>query len=59
MRFRKVFYDGCNGMRLGDFVEAEPDEEGAITLDDQEFGSRNEDGLYEDEEGQSFLVPCD
>jgi hypothetical protein len=57
--FRRIYYDGCNGWCLGDIVEATPNEEGVIVLDDQEFGSRNDDGLYEDlEEGQSLLVPC-
>jgi hypothetical protein len=58
MEFRRIFFDGCNGMRLGELVDAEPDEKGRIEVDELEFFSRNDDGLYEDtDDGQTYLVP--
>ena len=56
MTYRKVFYDGGNGARLGELVEAEPNDEGVVFVDDQEWGSRNDDGLLSSEEGD-LLVP--
>jgi len=56
-RYREVFADGCNGMRLGGEVEVEL-VDGVATVDGLQFSSRNGDGLLEDhEEGQSYLVP--
>lgn len=60
--FRKIYFDGCNGWVCGELVEAEPCPDGKIVLEDEDgfrlsFGSRNGDGLYENEEGQTLLVP--
>ena len=56
--FRKIYFDGCNGWKLGSTLETEPCEDGALFDEDgTQFGSRNDDGLFEDEEGQQLLVP--
>lgn len=69
--YRKIFYDGGNGMRLGEVVELELDENGVGRLVEEdedaedgedtavEFSSRNDDGLLENEEGDTYLVPLD
>jgi hypothetical protein len=47
-----VFYDGCNGARLG-----------RVVSDEQAFkesnGSRNRDGLLENETGDVLWIPLD
>lgn len=50
MKYRVLYYDGCNGWRLGDVVDAERAHKEAT-------GSRNEDGLLEDEGGERLWVP--
>lgn len=62
MKYTQIYYDGCNGFKNGGTVEAEPDSEGRIVLKDEDggdvsFGSRNDDGLLENEEGDRLLVP--
>lgn len=57
MTYRKIYFDGCNGWCLGELVEAEP-VKGRIRLEDEgAFGSRNRDGLFESESGETLLVP--
>lgn len=63
MKYREVYGDGCNGFRLGEAIEATPNEDGEIILpkegDDEDntvYSSRNEDGLFENENGD-LLVP--
>lgn len=68
MRYRQLYYDGCNGWCLGDVLEAEPNKKGVVDLfdpeeddeDDREcfrYSSRNNDGLLENEGGEELLVP--
>jgi len=69
--YRKIYYDGGNGMCLGEVVEVELDEDGVARLESEdedsedgetcaeEFSSRNNDGLLENETGDTYLVPLD
>lgn len=65
MKFRQVYQDGCNGFRLGEIIEAEPNEAGEIIFpaedpddEDDVYTSRNNDGLYEsNNDGGDLLVP--
>ena len=53
MEYREIFYDGCNGWRLGGLVSEEEVKEKY-----PEASSRNDDGLLEaDEEGSVLLIP--
>lgn len=63
-KFREVYFDGSNGWSLGNIIEAEPDEDGKILHpgDDgteEEFKSAKKDGLYQNEDGSTLLVPLD
>jgi hypothetical protein len=70
-KFRLLYEDGCNGLRLGDVVEARVEGEYAYVAGDpgngddegdedgeEVYWSRNNDGLFEAEDDRgSFLVP--
>ena len=60
--YTELSFDGCNGWRLVGQVEPEEKEDGVFVLKDEdgeerEFSSRNDDGLLENEEGDTLLVP--
>src|SRR5437870_5769618 len=48
MRYRTVYFDGCNGARLGD-----------ITKNTTGFSSRNNDGLLENQDSDVYLIPLE
>lgn len=53
--YQELFYDGCNGWRMGDRLSQEE-----VNEKYPDASSRNDDGLLEaGEEGMILLVPVD
>lgn len=57
-----LYYDGCNGMKRGETISAETDEDGVPIIDDGDGGhlalsERNPgDGIFEDDGGEHYYV---
>ena len=64
MTFRQIHFDGCNGWKLGSIVEAKVASQIMLPSEDEDdparlFTSRNQDGLFEDESGETLLIPLE
>lgn len=60
MKYKMIYFDGSSGWRSGGTVEPERRGKTLVVQDEdgeQEFFSRNNDGVYEDkEEGMTLLI---